>query len=382
LLCHGIAKVEISHSVEKMYLRKRAVVIGVMFGLVCSSISIVAVTSHALAAESDSDLMKFELRPPDRLASAITGDSAWTIYATGPIDDKAPERLRDLIKKNKIPPRSTVEISSPGGSLMAGMKLGKIYRASEFDTEIGRSDPTDKTGTLPGQCFSACSLAFLGGKWRYMRNGSLYGVHRFYFNKSTAQEGDIAQMVSAVVVQYMRDMGIDPELFSEMTAAGRDNIILLPESELLRLNVINNGQSPAVWSVESANGVVYLKGQRDTVFGTNKFVMACSTQGVDLTIMLDPVANGPLPPTGAISLVADEREYRIENFLNGEPVLRNGSVFATFILPLGIVRVVEAAHEVGVTFQVDRDAPTYVGFRGMRVGDGAKKMPGVLRGCL
>jgi hypothetical protein len=363
-----------------MHLCKSAVAIWVAFGLVCSVF--VALTTRAFAAESDSDLMKFELRPPDRLVSAITGDSAWTIYASGPIDDKAPERLRDLIKKNKIPPRSTVKMSSPGGNLMAGLKLGEIYRAFEFDTEIGRSDPTDKTSTLPGQCFSACTLAFLGGKWRYMRNGSLYGVHRFYFSKSTAQEGDIAQMVSAVVVQYMRDMGVDPELFSEMTAAGRDDVILIPESELLRLNVINNGQSPAIWSVESANGVVYLKGQRETAFGTNKFMMGCTTQGVVLTIMLDPVANGPLPPTGAISLIADEKEYPIEKFLSGAPTLQNGRVFAEFILPHGVVRVLEAAHEVGVTFQIDGGAPIFWGFRGMRVGDGAKKMPGVLRGCL
>jgi len=188
-------------------------------------------------------------------------------------------------------------------------------------------------------------------------------------------------MVSAVVIQYMRDMGADSELFSEMTAAGRDNINLIPASELLRLNVINNGQSSTVWSIESVNGVVYLKGQRDTASGINKFLMACSTQGVYLTIVLSPYAHG-LPPTNVIFLVADDKEYPIENFLNTPPVLHNGSVFTDFVLPLDIVHIVEAAHEVGVMFQFDRGAPTYLGFLGMRVGDSAEKMPGVLHGCL
>ena len=85
-----------------MYLGKSAVTTGVLFGLICSVIGIMVGASHALAAGSDSDLMEFELRPPDRRVSALTGDSAWTIYATGPIDDKAPERLRELINRNKF----------------------------------------------------------------------------------------------------------------------------------------------------------------------------------------------------------------------------------------------------------------------------------------
>jgi len=351
-------------------------------GLFCSLFGSAPTVPSALALESNYEAMKFDLLPPDRLVAAVTGDSAWTIYATGTIDNGAPDRLQGLIKKYSIPAGSTVEISSPGGSLMAGIKLGQVFRVSGFDTEVGQSDPTDKTATRPGQCFSACTLAFLGGRWRFVRSGSVYGVHRFCFAKSTGQDSDIAQMISATVIQYIRDMDVDPELFSEMTVAGRDNITMIPEKELIRLNVVNNGQSPTVWSVESVNGAIYLKGQRDTAFGANKFILACSTKGALLTVVLNPVANGPLPPTGAVSLVADDKEYPIENLLDGTPVLHNGSVFVTFVLPRDMVHVVEAAHEVGVTFQFARDAPVYWGFRGMRVGEGAKKMPGVLHGCL
>jgi hypothetical protein len=362
-----------------MHLNRHAVSIGIIVSLFCSLFGNVP---SALAAVSNSETMKFELRPPDRLVAAVTGDATWTIYATGTIDNGAPDRLRVLIKSYNIPAGSTMEISSPGGSLMAGIKLGQVLRASGFDTEVGQSDPADRTAARPGQCFSACTLAFLGGRWRFIRTGSVYGVHRFYFTKSTGLDSDVAQMISAAVIQFIRDMGVNPELFSEMTVAGRDDIKVIPREELIRLNVVNNGQSPTVWSVESVKGVVYLKGQRDTAFGINKFLLACSTRGVDLTVVLNPVANGPLPPTSAVSLVVDDREYPIEKFLDGAPQLYNGSVFVTFILPPDLVRLIETAHEVGVTFQIDRGAPTYVGFRGMRVDDGAEKMPGVLQGCL
>jgi hypothetical protein len=326
--------------------------------------------------------MNFELRPPDRLVAALTGNPAWRIYATGTIDIGAPDRLRGLIKRYNIPAGSTVDISSPGGNLIAGMTLGRIFRAAGFDTDVGQSDPTDKTAAHSGQCFSACTLAFLGGRWRFVRSGSIYGVHRFYFKKSTGQDSDAAQMISAGIIRYIREMGVDPDLFSEMTVAGRDDITLIPEKELVRLNVVNNGHSPAVWTVESVQGVVYLKGQRDTAFGVNKFLLACVKQGIVLTVVLDPVENGRLPPTTAISLVVDNREYPIEKNLSRGPELYNGNVFIGFLLRPEIVRLIEDAHEVGVTFQFDRSAPSFVGFLGLPVGDGAQKMPGVLRACL
>ena len=266
---------------------------------------------------------------------------------------------------------------------MAGMKLGRLIRSSRFTTEVGQYSAKGDPHTVRGQCYSACTLAFLGGTWRYMRAGSLYGVHRFYFSKPTGADSDVAQMLSAIVIQYIRDMGVDPELFSEMTITGKNDLTLIPERELERLNVVNNGSTPTVWSVVSAKDVVYLKGQRDTAFGMNKILLACAADGVDLTVVMDALAHGdPLPPTNVISLVVDDKEYPIEAFMIGKPILNKGSVFASFVLPPADVRVLKAASEVGVAFQFARDAPTFVGFRGMNFEDGAKKMSGVLRDCL
>ena len=344
---------------------------------------VIAASSPVCADKAGTEVMEFDLRPPDKMLQLITGANEWEIYASGIIDDDAPARLLALIKKNNIPPNSSISLNSPGGSLMAGMKLGKLIRSRGFTTEIERYNAASDPHFVPGKCFSACTLAFLGGTWRYMRPGSLYGVHRFYFTKPTGADSDVAQMLSAVVIQYIRDMGVDPELFSEMSTAGKDDITLIPERELERLDVVNNGQTPTVWSVVSAQGAVYLKGQRNTAFGVNKFILVCVSNGVDLTVVMDPLAQGdPLPPSNAVSLVADDKGFPIETYMAEGPVLNNGSVFASFVLPPNIVRVIESAHEVGITFQVSRDSPTFVGFRGMRFEDGAKKMSGVLRDCL
>lgn len=348
----------------------------------------VLVSSNVASAQSKapasfSQPMQFNLRPPNKMYQLVTGDAAWTIFASGEIDDGAPERLDALVRKNHIPPTSTLYFDSPGGSLVAGMKLGKVIRSAGFNTDVARYSATSEAHSVSGRCYSACTLAYLGGTWRYLTTGSAYGVHRFYFSKPTGADSDVAQMLSAVVVQYIRDMGANPDLFAEMTLSSKEEITIIPEQELERLNVVNNGHSPVTWTVVSADGVVYLKGQRNTAFGVNKFLLACTTDGTNLTIVMDPLgSDNPLPPTSAITLVLDEKQYPIEANMNHPPELYNGSVFIGFLLTPDIVRALEVAHKVGVEFQFARDAPSFVGFLDMDFDDGASKMSGVLRGCL
>jgi hypothetical protein len=56
------------------------------------------------------------------------GSHAWRIYATGLIDEDADKRLEELIHRNNIPYHSDIFLHSGGGSLVGGMKLGKVMR--------------------------------------------------------------------------------------------------------------------------------------------------------------------------------------------------------------------------------------------------------------
>jgi hypothetical protein len=178
--------------------------------------------------------MSFRAQPPQKELVPIVGD-AWTIYADGVIDADASLRLTQLIKQNGIPDRSYLVINSPGGNLFGGIKLGKAIRSAYLLTYVGRA-ASDSLKLAAGECYSACALAFLGGEYRYMVDGSIYGVHRFYFIKSNDQDTDAAQVVSAAVVQYMRDMDIDPTLFTEMTKVGQTEINILSKDDLSRLD--------------------------------------------------------------------------------------------------------------------------------------------------
>jgi hypothetical protein len=63
--------------------------------------------------------------------------NAWSIFADGVIDEDAAVRLKKLIEDDHIPAKSMLALNSPGGSLIGGMKLGKVIREAGLATYVG-----------------------------------------------------------------------------------------------------------------------------------------------------------------------------------------------------------------------------------------------------
>lgn len=179
--------------------------------------------------------------------------NAWSIHADGPIDPDAPIRFKRLITEKNIPANSLVYSNSPGGSLYAGMELGHLIRKHHLFTNVLKRGELETTRqfqsykSLPGGCFSACTLAYIGGVFRWIDAKSVYGVHRFFANGSL--DADAAQVTSSAIVQYIRQMRVDSDLFDEMTKAGREEINILPRGRLEALGVVNNGTERARWTL-------------------------------------------------------------------------------------------------------------------------------------
>jgi hypothetical protein len=207
--------------------------------------------------------------------SVLGPADAWDIFADGVIDEGASDRLRKFLVANDIPGDSSLYLNSNGGSLAEGMRLGRVIREHGLFTYIGRTD-SNFSNMYAGGCYSACSLAFLGDVFRFNNSGSLYGVHRFYSRPGgDSIDSDTAQIISAAVVGYIQEMGISPSLFTLMTEAGSDEIRLLSDKEQIGLSVVNNGEGPTTWTIESQDGRVYLQGERQTWRGLNRFLIVC-----------------------------------------------------------------------------------------------------------
>lgn len=209
--------------------------------------------------------------------------SAW-IAAVGEIRPETPEEFRRFLVANGIPSGHVV-LHSLGGSLEAGLALGREIRAREMTTHIGRTEreffePERDCGSnaenvSDGVCYSACAYAFLGGVARfvdspyYVTPGSRIGFHQFW--RDPVEAGALTpeeltlleqtalsttQVITGGIVLYLIEMGVNAELIALITSAGRDDLYE-PDAAARRVFQIETGIGLGPWFMEPyADGLV------------------------------------------------------------------------------------------------------------------------------
>ncbi|TPJ72462.1 hypothetical protein [Mesorhizobium sp. B2-6-2] len=134
---------------------------------------------------------------------------------------------------------TSVTFDSPGGNIASAMQLGRMIRAAGLDT----------FQTRQGECASACSLAFMGGVRRLAEPGSI-GVHQSSFAPDHQLSTDEAvagvQAVTAEIMSYLTDMGVDAKLLAVAMNYDKSDMRYLSASEMAALHVTNvdGRQSP------------------------------------------------------------------------------------------------------------------------------------------
>ncbi|MEY9120761.1 hypothetical protein [Bradyrhizobium yuanmingense] len=339
---------------------------------------VLAFQSGSADAQSNMTVKGF----PPELPVEIAGNQ-WFVFLDGDIDPDAPQRFERYVTQNQIPDRSVVYLNSPGGSLVAGMELGRLFRKYGFSTDIGRKSPfsAKRFDIDKGGCYSACAYAYLGGQFRYLNQGSRYGVHQFKsLHASDGVEGT-AQVVSALAVEYIRSMDVDPDLFTLSAAASANGMHEIDKATLERLNVVNNGRTRPVWTIESTDGQLYLKGQRTTAeSGINKFILYCEGRRAVLLAIFDALRRDTeLMNMAAHSLLIDSQVYPMSA---DSKRIQNGLFNVVYKLSQKEIVALRKGENVGVAVQAAYDAPIFLGFEGMSIGSGKPKLIGMLNQCV
>jgi hypothetical protein len=103
--------------------------------------------------------------------------------------------------------KAIVVFNSRGGSLLAGIEIGKTIRLKSFATAV-----------LDGsRCASACAFAWLGGSPRFMERGAQIGFHAAYIEKAgRASESGVG---NALVGSYLTQIGLSENAVVYITQA-------------------------------------------------------------------------------------------------------------------------------------------------------------------
>ena len=160
-----------------------------------------------------------------------------------------------LLKTREYWGGAVVIFNSLGGSVGEALEIGRSIRTAGFDTEVGTKNGKD------GVCFSACSLAFLGGVRRTIVSNMLFGVHRVSTNAplTSSEALDMGQITIGQIVEYVSYMGVKAEFVTVLTQTGSDDINLLSLKSMTELNVTT---TPFItsWEIKAFEGRFYLLG--------------------------------------------------------------------------------------------------------------------------
>ena len=305
-------------------------------------------------------------------------EPGWTIFIDGRIDEGAAGRLRDELAARDIV-TARVYLNSPGGLLLEGMELGRLIREHGYATYIGRPQGAG-TSAQPGSCSSACVFAFIGGVYRFAPPQSRVGVHRFSSDSPTGADPDMVQRISAAIIAYIREMGVDVDLFDRMSRRGKEQLLILTERDLQQLRVVNAGRLPAEWSIEASGGTLHLNGVQQTSDGTGELSFSCK----DGQVLFRPVVEVNESSADAVDSVV-RHSIRIGSWLEplAEPVepisVQDGRASAVFALAPEQIRRMQSSPSVGYEAQL-RDLSSYVNVS-VDTGGSVDKIRKFLKGC-
>ncbi len=172
---------------------------------------------------------------PGNVSSTLTA-----ILASGEIVSGDTDRLKSVLASLPVRKNTALYLSSPGGNLYEGMRLGLFFRTNGIKTVIeGASD-----------CASACAIAFFGGTdrngktWRSSSSNSRLGFHAFTSNDNTQLNSDDVQHIVSDLLSYGKTVDAPIELLISGFATASNNIYWVPQQDVCNLGI-------KLWSVET-----------------------------------------------------------------------------------------------------------------------------------
>lgn len=217
----------------------------------------------ALSSQAHSDSAVPDPNEPMQFYYGCSGNALESCYITG--IGLITSRTADEFASSEFAKGgyagTTVYLDSNGGSLLGGLRLGRIIRDAGLNTAVGNwflqskydehpPEAFDENGALidPQEwqdkhptyayynpkplCVSACAYAFLGGNLRFFRDDTKLGFHQFYLIGEELT-GEKSQSLAATTLAYVLEMGVDPRIFVSASIVPRDRMYYVTKEEAI-----------------------------------------------------------------------------------------------------------------------------------------------------
>ena len=129
----------------------------------------------------------------------------------------------DFRAKTATLTQAIVLLESNGGNLLAGLRIGTLIRQRGFSAVVASAS----------HCASACALAWLGGKVRYMGEGARVGFHAASRNAGGLRIESATG--NALVRAYLSQLGLRSDAITYVTKSGPASMTWLTTADAQRL---------------------------------------------------------------------------------------------------------------------------------------------------
>jgi len=185
------------------------------------------------------------------------------------------------VKTEALPAaRATVEFSSKGGSLLAGIRVGALIRAKKFNTVVPDG----------AQCASACALAWLGGARRFVGEYASVGFHTAYIQKT----GGMTESGpgNAILGAYLNQLGLSEKAILYITHAAPTSMQWMSMAEAAEFGIAVTKLPPAHAGPGPADGAVAQQPEGSPERQAIEFVLALFERWSGSNAELLPFLNG------------------------------------------------------------------------------------------
>jgi len=327
--------------------------------------------------------MDFHFTEPQTDVERIFG-GFYCINAIGRIEAGDDVRFSEFLIRTMPPPRLTVYIDSVGGDVEAAIGIGRLIRDHWFSTSVGSCVLDHDQGDshiLPrrhinGTCASAATLVYLGGRLRYRLSGSKFGVHQFSFKNPSPDDVARSQVLSARIASYVHDMGVSTGFLELSSATASTEIDTVDEEKLRALKVITDGETEVEWSVHARNQVMYIRGERDSLYGHHK-VMLCYAKGSGFMFWAVIESQGredELTKFGLVEIVVNGEDIRIDISKRCERQVNGIYTNVLARLTEDEARTIAFSESFGVQIRFSGEAPMFLGISAVSTEGGSEKL--------
>ncbi|MGY5800589.1 hypothetical protein ACXHMN_04575 [Rhizobium sp. LEGMi12c] len=327
--------------------------------------------------------MDFEYTDPQTELERLVG-GFYYINAFGGIKAGDDAKFESLLARFSPPSVTCIHIDSPGGNVEAAINIGRTIRAQRFSTQIGtyvlRQEGADapiiRRELLAGRCMSAATLMYLGGRLRYFHADAQFGVHQFSYKNPSPEHVGQSQILSAKIAGYVADMGISPAFLEISSTTPSSDIRLVDEATLGSLGVITGGATNVRWTVQARGGGLYVRGERDSLYGQHKVLFAYTKESGFLfhAIIEAQGRQTELTEFPLVELLLDGWESTKDVSERALRFVERGDVHIIVKLDEAEARTLAYSTGFGIAVRASSEAPVFLGIAPMDTEGGKEQL--------